>query len=768
MSGLKIKVGLDLQATPDSLQKLQQQTQKAAQVSVGTMAQGAGQVGGVSGQGASVLGNISGVASKAVSAFKAASVGLAAVGGAAAATGYAVLKAEQAYLALKEAITGAGFATGKAITAEQGRLSVAQKQLDILRVQASYVNQVRDNQIALNKTLGEATLITDAIDRGMTTSIAKIQAEFTALADSMQQIQAKRQQIIDKASADESRQAANAFGEIGSRGMFGDWLDAVNGKQMNSSNFMIGDQFGTITARTGMGGRKTGEFELQLGAETKIARTQAQAEAIMANWQAAARQERELVAERKKMKEDEEKALAQQIANEKELKEKRLAAVAKLEVDSSLRQAGIVRNRNAAIDNITGADAGQYAIQRTRINEEASVRSRFEFERFKVQESAARTGGTIDPQQMEKLQAQEESALRAIEAKERSLIAINNVYNEVANNYMQRNTAGLAAGQEWERNMQSVLKIESQYRQEVEKATSAEELSVAEMRRKTALTAEQLKNQINLRTVQAEDAMRQAQQGAQRNRSELGISSGADVAADSAKTISDFRIKIFEGMRSGTMSAMDFQIAGIEKSYALQMSKEKALHQQKMQDLQAYESQREQQINLEYEQSTQADRQRIAVLSKMLQDPNLSASQRAGIESQMQQVQGNINSAESTRREALDEVRTNARGSVRTDAAFRENMAKAEARHREQISYLKTIATNTGKVVTDVAASYKETSAAFFGQSNLGTFGMSASPFSRNPQMPQGFADQRLIVILEMIARNTAPMRNYTNSAYYA
>ena len=65
------------------------------------------------------------------------------------------------------------------------------------------------------------------------------------------------------------------------------------------------------------------------------------------------------------------------------------------------------------------------------------------------------------------------------------------------------------------------------------------------------------------------DKLTQMQQSAVRSKAESAIEGSGNIAQTDIQAISDFRTKIFEGMRAGTMSAMDYEIASIEKTYAI-------------------------------------------------------------------------------------------------------------------------------------------------------------------------------------------------------
>jgi hypothetical protein len=760
MSAVDIDVGLNLEATPDSLRKLHQDTQKAATVylqQTGANATQAGAGNAVSGQGASMYSQLAAGAGKVTQTMVGLAKGIGVVGaafgavaGAIGITVTAVKGAEKAWHAIREAITASSYNIDRAINSENARLAVMKIQLD-------YTNRLLQSQTSYNQTMLESNRLIEEADRKQAERSADIQKNAEAEKADVQ----KRSNNIRQ---DNEAQVNFAMTRLNGGGLLRD-LASWNNRRTTQIG-IGGEMFRVERDRGWLGGvggySERGKIIDSQGNRT-VFENRAQMQSLIEQLVKGANQKVDQVENKRNAEIETE----QQKAEDTNIKTgERDRAFLEIQM---MRRASSTQLQ-ADREGVSNVDAAGYAIRMTQVNEEYAARERYNKKYEELRLKAADEGRTaIEKEDADRIQRTLDSELRAISVKARANENIAKAYSEIMDRAINRNTSGLAAGQEWERNMSAVLKIEQQYRQEVEKAKTAEELSVAETQRKTALTAEQLKNQVNLRTVQAQDDLRRSEQAAARNQSELGITSKSNVAAESAQTISDFRIKLFEGMRAGTMSAMDFQIAGIEKTYSLQMSREKALHDQKMQDLKDYESQQEQRINLEYEEATQADRQRIAELSKMLQDPNISASQRQAIEYQLQQSQGNISTAENTRRESMDELRTNARGSVRAEAAFKENMSKAEARHREQVSYLKAIATNTGKVVTDVAASYKETSAQFYGRSNLAMFGMSASPFSTPVmQSPAVLADQRMLAILEMIARNTYSMRNYTNTARYA
>jgi hypothetical protein len=313
----------------------------------------------------------------------------------------------------------------------------------------------------------------------------------------------------------------------------------------------------------------------------------------------------------------------------------------------------------------------------------------------------------LDALQLKLNQDIEESAKRHAE----TLVLIRSHaadYTSILSSINGQEKQGAESMQIYQQNLRDMLAIEEDYRSQIQAATSEEERLTAEMEKQTQTAAKRLDLENGLRLAAEQYNMAKMQQESQRNRSEQVLKTGSDFAAESIQAVSDFRIKVFEGMRAGTLSAMDFEIAGQERVFTIRKAREQALHDQRMQDLKDYERQREQSINLDYEKATQADRQRIAELSKMLADPNLSASQRTEAESQLQQAQGNINAAENTRRTAMEDVRTNARGSVRAEAYFRENMSRVEARHKEQMSYLSAIASNTGKTVSSISDDYRQ------------------------------------------------------------
>ena len=243
--------------------------------------------------------------------------------------------------------------------------------------------------------------------------------------------------------------------------------------------------------------------------------------------------------------------------------------------------------------------------------------------------------------------------------------------------------------------LRNMLSIEEKYRDAIRKATTEQERQTAEMTKQREQKAEMLRLENESRVAVERDNLARMHQSARRNQSETGITTAGNIAAEDMQAVSDFRIKIFEGMRSGTMTAIDFEMANIDRVYKMRQSREQALHEQRMQGLRDYEAQQEQAINTAYEEATSEARQRLALALKQLADQNLTAGQRKDAQHTVEANEEIIRKAEQEREKAMESLRTRARDSVRLDAEYQMNKAAADARHKEQISYLAAIKENT-------------------------------------------------------------------------
>ena len=316
--------------------------------------------------------------------------------------------------------------------------------------------------------------------------------------------------------------------------------------------------------------------------------------------------------------------------------------------------------------------------------------------------------------------------------------------------------------------LRNMLSIEEKYRDARRKATTEQERQAAEMTKQREQKAELLRLENESRVAVERDNLARMQQSARRNQSETGITTAGNIAAEDIQAVSDFRIKIFEGMRSGTMSLVDFEMAGIEKTYKMRQSREQAMHDQRMQALRDYESQQEQMINLAYEKQVEADRKRIAELEKMKATGTMTSQDNAELDA----AQSRMTDANRQREQAMESLRSDASGSVRLDADFKQRMTLEAARHREQIAYLSAIKENTGKYVSSMSAEYKELAGQTWARSAPAMFGMPSTSFNnyaskQNIPQPVIFTDNQIVAALQTIVRNTNGMRNFNGTARY-
>jgi hypothetical protein len=446
-------------------------------------------------------------------------------------------------------------------------------------------------------------------------------------------------------------------------------------------------------------------------------------------------------------------------------KEKQVQIQNKIEQENLLRSIASREKAfaNEAGDVRNGIDARNYAIRKTQNAEIYAAEMKYQRTLAAERDKAAKEVREIDVRETEEAARQ---MGREIDFANESARLKSDINTSLSTGYgiMTGATAEMAGqGQhsitEAVRHANALLKIEEDYRTKSQAAGSVFNREQLSMQRGYDIEDEKRRHDAAKASIASADEMGMSRNLINRNMEERAIQTETDLVNQINTAVSTHRKNLVTGMLQGNLNFMDAYVSMLQRNHDIAMSNAKSEFDLKVQYQRELENIEKQRIDDVFEQTTARDRQTIASLSRKVEDGTATQADRVAL----QNAQNNITAAERRRRMDIEAFMRNPRSSVSMESVFNRQMNIEQNRHKEQISYLSAIASNTGKIVNSISDDYRRQVERSWTQSmpGLGAFWAqrTVSNYNQDNGMTTVIA-QTIVPIMKDMLQNTNGLRS--------